>query len=464
MESSEQFFARLKDKKVAFIGVGVTNTDCIRMFARKGISTAVLDKKSRAAMGALADELEALGVRLVLGEDYLSHLEDYDVVYRAPGVYYNRPELTALRKSGRVLTSEMESFFRLCPCPSYAVTGSDGKTTTTTLIAEMLAAEGRTVHKGGNIGRALLPVVEQVTPRDRAVVELSSFQLISMRQSPDVAVVTNVAPNHLDVHGTMEEYISAKENLLRHQDGFSRAVLNFDNDITQGMEDLVRGELLWFSRRGPVEQGAFLGEDGVIRVSLRGTVTEVMHRDEIRLPGDHNVENYLAAIAAVWGEVSPDAIRRVARTFAGVEHRMELVRELGGVRWYNDSIGTSPTRTMAGLRCFDRKIILIAGGYDKKIPFEPLAPMLVEKVKLLILTGTAAAPKIYAALTSCPSFREGEPRVLWAKDMEEAVAMARENAKQGDIVSLSPACASFDLYRNFEERGEHFKSLVKEMK
>lgn len=460
MEDSVRFFERLKDKKVAFIGVGVTNSDCIRMFARKGISTAVLDKKSREAMGPLGDEFESLGVRLVLGEDYLSSLKDYDVVYRAPGVYYNRPELAALRRSGRVLTSEMESFFRLCPCPTYAVTGSDGKTTTTTLIAEMLSAAGKTVHKGGNIGRALLPVVEQISPEDRAAVELSSFQLISMRQSPDVAVITNISPNHLDVHGTMEEYISAKENLLRHQDGFSRAVLNRDNDITRGLEGLVRGELLWFSRQAPVEQGAFLDEDGMLKMAWRGTVTPVMHRDEIKLPGMHNVENYLAAMAAVWGEAPPEVIRQVARTFGGVEHRMELVRELGGVRWYNDSIGTSPTRTMAGLRCFDRKIILIAGGYDKKIPFEPLAPMLVEKVRLLILMGKAAAPKIYAALTSCPSFCEGTPRVLWAKNMEEAVALARENAAEGDIVALSPACASFDLYRNFEERGEHFKSIV----
>ncbi|MDD2956307.1 MAG: UDP-N-acetylmuramoyl-L-alanine--D-glutamate ligase [Oscillospiraceae bacterium] len=462
MENAEHFFKRLKGKKVAFIGVGVTNSDCIRMFARKGISTAVLDKKSREAMGSLGDELEALGVKLVLGEDHLASLGDYDVIYRAPGVYYNKPELAAARKAGRALTSEMETFFRLCPCPVYAVTGSDGKTTTTTLIAEMLSAAGRAVHKGGNIGRALLPVVEKITPEDRAAVELSSFQLISMRQSPDVAVVTNVAPNHLDVHGTMEEYIDAKENLLRHQDGFSRAVLNYDNEITRGMEGLVRGELLWFSRLAPVEQGAFLDGDGMLKMAWRGTVTPVLHRDEIKIPGDHNVENYLAAIAAVWGEVPPQVMRQVARSFGGVEHRLELVREAGGVRWYNDSIGTSPTRTMAGLRCFSQKIILIAGGYDKKIPFEPLAPMLVEKVKLLILMG-AAAPKIYAALTACPSFREGAPRVLWAKSMEEAVALARENAVDGDVVSLSPACASFDLYRNFEERGEHFKRIVAEM-
>ena len=242
--TAKEFFQWVKGKKIAFIGVGVTNTDCIRLFAKKGAEVSVLDRKSRQQLGDLADEFEQSGVRLILGDGYLDSLTGYDAVFRAPGMYFNHPALAAARREGAVITSEMELFFRLCPCKTYAVTGSDGKTTTTTLIAEMLAASGKKVYKGGNIGRALLPVIEEISPDDAAVVELSSFQLISMRQSPDVAVITNVAPNHLDVHRDMQEYIDSKKNLILHQDGFSRTVLNRDNKITRDMETLVRGQLL----------------------------------------------------------------------------------------------------------------------------------------------------------------------------------------------------------------------------
>ncbi|MDD3192829.1 MAG: UDP-N-acetylmuramoyl-L-alanine--D-glutamate ligase [Oscillospiraceae bacterium] len=461
--NAERFFQWVKNKKIAFIGVGVTNTDCIRLFAKKGAAVTVLDRKNREQLGGLADEFEKNGVRLVLGEGYLDQLTDYDAVFRAPGMYFYHPALAAARRAGAVITSEMELFFRLCPCKTYAVTGSDGKTTTTTLMAEMLAAAGKKVYKGGNIGRALLPVVEQIRPGDAAVVELSSFQLISMRQSPDVAVVTNVAPNHLDVHRDMAEYIDSKKNLLLHQDGFSRTVLNRDNDITRSMAGLVRGELLEFSRRQAPQSGAYLRQDGMLCMRYRGQETEIVPMDQIKLPGMHNVENFLAAYSAVWGDVSPGVMAKTAQEFGGVEHRMELVRELDGVKWYNDSIGTSPTRTIAGLNAFSQKIILIAGGYDKKIPYEPLAPYLCEKVSHLILMG-ATGPKILRALAACPAYDGKHPAVHQATSMEEAVLAAKELAASGDIVALSPASASFDLYPNFEKRGEHFKSVVAGLK
>ena len=461
--NATEFFRWVKGKKIAFIGVGVTNTDCIRLFAKKGAEVSVLDRKSREQLGALADEFEQSGIRLVLGDGYLDGLTGYDAVFRAPGMYFHHPALEKARQEGAVITSEMELFFRLCPCKTYAVTGSDGKTTTTTLIAEMLKASGKKVYKGGNIGRALLPVVEEVSSDDAAVVELSSFQLISMRQSPDVAVITNVAPNHLDVHRDMQEYIDSKKNLILHQDGFSRTVLNRDNAITRDMTGLVRGELLTFSRQEAPRFGAYLRQDGMLCMRCHGAETEILPMEQIQLPGLHNVENFLAAYSAVWGDVPVEIMARTAREFGGVEHRMELVRELGGVKWYNDSIGTSPTRTIAGLKAFGQKIILIAGGYDKKIPYEPLAPYLCEKVSHLILMG-ATGPKIQQALEACPDYDGQHPALHWAESMEQAVQTADSLAGSGDIVALSPASASFDLYPNFEKRGEHFKRLVAALK
>ena len=461
--NATEFFRWVKGKKIAFIGVGVTNTDCIRLFAKKGAEVSVLDRKSREQLGALADEFEQSGIRLVLGDGYLDGLTGYDAVFRAPGMYFHHPALEKARQEGAVITSEMELFFRLCPCKTYAVTGSDGKTTTTTLIAEMLKASGKKVYKGGNIGRALLPVVEEVSSDDAAVVELSSFQLISMRQSPDVAVITNVAPNHLDVHRDMQEYIDSKKNLILHQDGFSRTVLNRDNAITRDMTGLVRGELLTFSRQEAPRFGAYLRQDGMLCMRCHGAETEILPMEQIRLPGLHNVENFLAAYSAGWGDVPVEIMARTAQEFGGVEHRMELVRELGGVKWYNDSIGTSPTRTIAGLKAFGQKIILIAGGYDKKIPYEPLAPYLCEKVSHLILMG-ATGPKIQQALEACPDYDGQHPALHWAESMEQAVQTADGLAGSGDIVALSPASASFDLYPNFEKRGEHFKRLVAALK
>ena len=386
---------------------------------------------------------------LSLGYNYLRTLEE-DVIFRAPGVPFDLPELTAARKAGKVITSDLEMFFDLCPCPIIGVTGSDGKTTTTTLIAEMLRAQGKRVHLGGNIGKALFPEIETVRPEDYAVVELSSFQLISLRRSPDIAVVTNVSPNHLDIHGTMKEYVAAKRNILLHQNAFSRTVLNADNDLTRKYIPDVRGCVCTFSRQTNVHRGAWEDSSGTIWYSDNGSQTRIMKAEEIRIPGLHNVENYLAAITAVWG---------IASLEISMEHRIELVRELDGVKWYNDSIATSPSRTIAGLLSFDQQIIVIAGGYDKKIPYGPLAPVLLDKAKVLILTG-ATGPKIEAAVTEIPGWEKSGLQIIHAENLEEAVKLAREKAQSGDIVSLSPASASFDRYKNFEVRGRHYKDLV----
>lgn len=456
------FFEDMKQKRVAFIGTGVSHTELIGMFREKGIGVTVLDKRSADKFQETYDKLAAIGTKFILGEKYLDSLTDFDVVFRTPGMYFNNPALTKAREEGVVITSEMEVFFDLCPCKIYAVTGSDGKSTSTTLIAEILAAHGVKVHKGGNIGRALLPIIEEIGEEDAAVVELSSFQLISMRKSPDVALITNITPNHLDVHGTMEEYTQCKINLIAHQNAFSRTVLNLDNEGTKALAPLVRGKLCWFSRRENVPRGAFLREDGVLCYAERGEITPVIHKDDIRIPGMHNVENFLGVIAALWGAVDVQDIVKIAREFGGVEHRIEFVREVRGVKWYNDSIATSPTRVLAGLRSFDQKIIVLAGGYDKKIPFEPMAETVCERVKLLVLMGVTA-DKIEAAVKGAKNYDPQNIRILRADSMEQAVQLAYENAQNGDIVTLSPACASFDWYPNFEVRGQHFKRLVKEL-
>lgn len=462
MNRIDSFFEEMKQKKTAFIGTGVSHTQLIVKFREKGIPVTVLDKRDPSAFQETYDRLSALGVDFITGEGYLDSLTDFDVIFRTPGMYFHNPALTAARKAGVAVTSEMEVFFDLCPCKIYAVTGSDGKSTSTTLIAEILAASGKTVHKGGNIGRALLPIIEDIHAEDAAVVELSSFQLISMRRSPDTALITNITPNHLDVHGTMEEYIQCKTNLLAHQNAFSRAVLNLDNARTRALAPMVRGKLNWFTRREIPERGAFLREDGMLCFIENGTVTPVVHKDEIRIPGIHNAENFLGVIAALWGEVEVSDIVKVAREFGGVEHRIEFVREIDGVKWYNDSIATSPTRVLAGLNSFNQKLIVIAGGYDKKIPFEPMAETVCDKVKLLILMGVTAE-KIEKAVTGAKNYDPEKLRILHVSSMEEAVETARREAVSGDIVTLSPACASFDLYPNFEVRGQHYKRLVKEL-
>lgn len=452
-----EFWEEISNKKIAMCGIGVSNTPLIKRFLAKGARVIVCDHRTREQIGTICDELESLGAEFKLGEGYLDNLE-VDVIFRTPGMSFNLPELKEARRRGIAVTSEMEVFFDLCPAKIFAVTGSDGKTTTTTLIAEMLKKEGYNVFVGGNIGNPLLPEIDNITKDDMVVVELSSFQLISMRKSPDIAVVTNVAPNHLDVHKDMDEYVEAKQNILLHQGAFSRTVLNLDNDITYGFKKYVRGQSLGFSMEHPVKSGAWLDENGYINMSYRGINAPIMHRDDIAILGDHNVANYLAAICAVLGYVGADTIREVAKEFKGVEHRIEFVKEVNGVKYFNDSIASSPSRTIAGLKAFNQKVILIAGGYDKHIPFEPMAPFVTEKVKLLILSGPTAG-KIEKSIVNYSGYKNS-PKIIKVNDLQEAVSIAYENAVSGDIVTLSPACASFDAFPNFAVRGKKFKELV----
>lgn len=451
------YIESLRHKTVAVIGIGVSNTPLLELLLVEGIRVTACDKRSREQMGEQAEHLEQLGCELHLGADYLKDL-DADVIFRTPGLRPDVPEIAACVDRGAVLTSEMEVFFEVCPCTIIAVTGSDGKTTTTTIIAELLKAAGKRVWVGGNIGHPLLCEADGMLATDYAVLELSSFQLMTMKHSPHIAVVTNLAPNHLDVHRDMAEYVAAKENIFRHQSGEDVAVFNADNDITAEQSHRAPGRARLFSRQDEVADGVFLrGEDIVCRSG--GHERAVMTTGDIKIPGVHNVENYMAAIAAVDGLVPDEVIRRFAREFGGVEHRIELVRTYRGVRYYNDSIASSPSRTIAGLRSFHEKVILIAGGYDKHIPFDVLGPEIVEHVKLLVLCG-ATADKIRAAVENAPGYQPGKPEILDVTPFTAAVEAARDRAQPGDVVTLSPACAAFDQFKNFAERGKFFKSIV----
>ena len=445
----ESYFEALRGKQVAVLGLGVSNRPLVRLLLEFGCVVLGGDRTPREKLDAEVLELEQLGCQLHWGDAFYQDMAA-EVAFRTPGMHPESPAVKHLRDSGATITSEMEAFFAACPCDILAVTGSDGKTTTTTLISEMLKAEGKTVWLGGNIGTPLLPLVRQMKKEDVAVVELSSFQLMDMQHSPRVAVITNLSPNHLDVHKDMEEYVEAKKNIYRFQGADGILVVNADNALTAPLSG--NGKTLHFSRVGT---GDVCLTDGII--CRHGEA--VLSASDILLPGVHNIENYMAAIAAVEGLVSDDTIRAVARTFGGVEHRIELVRIKDGVRFYNDSIASSPSRTIAGLRSFDQKVILIAGGYDKHIPYDVLGPEICVHVKKLFLCG-ATAPQIRAAVENCTAEK---PEMVDCGKFENAVRAAATSAAEGDIVLMSPASASFDEFKNFMVRGDFFKKIIMEL-
>ena len=455
------FLTSLKGKKIALIGIGRSNVPLISLFSSYGAKVVACDRRSFEELGEFATIAQESGATLSLGENYLDDI-DVDIVLRTPGMKYYLDSLTKMRNNGVVVTSEMELFFDLCPCKIIGITGSDGKTTTTTIISEILKKSGKTVHLGGNIGKPLLPDIENINATDIAVVELSSFQLISMRKSPDISIVTNIEPNHLDIHKDMQEYVDSKKNVIAHQNAFSKAVLNLDNTLSNSFSEDVRGELRKFSRKSEVFNGCYLDGENIV-YSEFGNKTTIMSIKDIKIPGMHNVENFMTAISAVWGLVDIQDIVHVAKNFCGVAHRAEFVRELNGVRFYNDSIASSPTRTACGtLSLYDEKILLICGGYDKNLDYTDLGSLICKKVKHLILLG-ATADKIETAVKNSADFADCGINIVRVGSMEEAVKKSSELAVDGDIVSMSPASASFDMYKDFEQRGNHFKQLVNEL-
>lgn len=467
--SADIILDRIKRGKVAVLGFGVSNKPLTEFLLNMGADITVHDKKDKREISESA-ELERRGVRFVTGEGYLDSI-DADVVFRSPGIRPDNRAIADAVAGGAILTSEMELFLELTPASVIGVTGSDGKTTTTTLIYKIIAAEleksGRRVFVGGNIGTPLLDKASEMTDKDVAVLELSSFQLFTMRRSPSRAVITNVSPNHLDWHRDMSEYTEAKVGIFKH--GAERLSINGANDIcveaAKGADVPVevfsaRLSLDELKQKNPTATAFYYLVGNMICRCAADGERELLDRRDILIPGDHNVENYMAAISATWGYVSLDSVALVAKSFCGVEHRLELVRELDGVRYYNSSIDSSPTRTAAALSALSSKPIVICGGYDKNIPFAPLAKALCERAKAVVLTG-ATGEKIYQALLDEPSFSPEKLTVKRERDFTKAVLLAKSMAKEGDIVLLSPACASFDAFANFAERGNYFKKIVK---
>ena len=455
-----EYIESIKEKRIAVIGIGVSNEPLIELLLNKGCHVTACDKRSMEEMGEEGRKLEAMGAELKLGEDYLEGL-DQDIIFRTPGLMPFDPHLEAAKARGSLVTSEMELFMSLCPCPIIAVTGSDGKTTTTTIISELLKAAGYNVHLGGNIGHPLLCETGEIKERDVTVLELSSFQLHSMRCCPDVAVITNLSPNHLDKHKDFQDYIDAKRAVFEQQTEAHRLVLNRDDSHSEYYASFAKAPISYFSDKGNVQNGAVC-EDGVIYRVVDSQRRPVMEAKEIKLPGEHNLLNYLAAFAATEGWASDQVCAQVARTFAGVEHRLEQVRVLHGVTYINDSIGTSPTRTSAGLHALKTKPIVIAGGYDKHLPFDGLGDELCLLSKRVFLTGDTAQ-RIKEAILASKYYAQSQLEVTVIDDFKETVLAAAASAVEGDIVLLSPACAAFDRFKNFMERGKFFKKIVMEL-
>ena len=454
MREFKEFKSFINGKNVAVVGIGVSNIPLINFLVKLGAEVTAFDMKEENELGKIASEFKSKGVKLELGKGYLEKLTGFEVVFKTPSMRIDCEALVRAKNEGAYITSEMEEFVKYCKGKIYGVTGSDGKTTTTTIISKLLEAKGYKTWVGGNIGTPLFSNIEEINADDMVVLELSSFQLMTMDSPIDVAVVTNLAPNHLDMHKDMQEYIDAKKNIFLYQNEDNVLVLNRENEITYGFEKEAKGHVREFSSKRVITNGSYY-KDGTLYLEGK----EVCKKNDIVIKGMHNVENYLAAFIATKDDVEIETMKKVAETFAGVEHRCELVREIDGVKYYNDSIASSPTRTLAGLFAFEKKVILIAGGYDKHIPFEPLAEQGYPFIKEIILMGDTRY-LIKEAFDKLKDEKGIEVPSIMVNSLEEAVIKAKEIAKEGDIITLSPACASFDMFPNFAVRGNKFKEIV----
>lgn len=453
-----EFKRFIKDKNVAVVGIGVSNIPLIEFLIGLGAKVTAFDKKNIEKLKEVVDKYQCKGVKFELGEEYLSNLHGFDVIFKTPSMRIDSKELTIAKNEGAYITSEMEEFLRYCPAKVYGITGSDGKTTTTSLVYSILSAAGFKTWVGGNIGTPLFTKIEEISPDDKVVLELSSFQLMTMDTSPEVALITNLSPNHLDMHIDLQEYIDSKKNIFKYQNKDNLLVLNEDNDITRNIKGEEKGRLYTFSRNNVIEDGAYY-KDG----DLFAKGKKVCNKSEVLLKGMYNIENLLAAFALIVDDADVKYMREVATTFKGVEHRNEFVRNYRDVEYYNNSIASSPTRTLAGIKAFEKPVVLIAGGRDKKVPFDPLAYEGYPYIKSLILLGEAKE-QIKKVFDKLKSEKGIHVDIHIVNTLEEAVNKAVEISVSGDIVTLAPACTSFDMFENFEIRGNRFKEVVKNLK
>ena len=455
----EEFEKYITGKKVAIIGLGVSNIPLLDYFYKLKAHVTVFDKRD---IGQLDDEaikkIHKYSFQLVTGKDALNKLVGYNIIFRSPSCRPDTKEIVAELERGAILTSEIEMLMQTCPGKIVAITGSDGKTTTTSLIYEILKNAGYNCYLGGNIGFPLFTKVGEMQPEDIIVLELSSFQLMDMQISTHIAVITNIAPNHLDIHKSYEEYIDSKKNIFRYQTSDDILVINYDNEITKEFAKEASGKVKFFSSKEKLNNGVIYA-DGIIKECSDGLRRHIVNTNNIHLKGIHNFENICAAIAATSSLTTTEKQVEAITNFTGVPHRLEFVKEIEGVKWYNDSIGTSPSRTIAGLNAFPQKIVLIAGGYDKHLDYTPIAKPIIQNVSKLILMG-ATAQKIDNAVTE-ELHRQGKTMPIYhCNTLEETVKKARDIANSDEIVLFSPASASFDLFKNFEERGNKFKEIV----
>lgn len=452
----------LKNRKVAVIGLGVSNLPLLDYLHNKNAKVTVFDKRTIDEIPKdTMDKITKYSFEFSLGQFYLEKLKGFDLIFRSPSCLPTVPELVEAEKNGAIITSEIELVLKMTPSKVIGVTGSDGKTTTTTLIYEILKNAGYNCFLGGNIGTPLFTKIEDMKPEDVVVLELSSFQLMGMEISPDISVITNISPNHLNIHKDYEEYIEAKKNIFKYQNDKGTLVINYDNEITKPFNKEAHGKVIYFSSKFKLEDG-FIVDDNIIKESEAGIRKHILNVKDIKLRGVHNFENICAALAATKELVDTETACEAIKNFQGVEHRLELVREIDGVKWYNDSVSSSPTRTIAGLKSYDEEIVLIAGGYDKNLDYTPIAKPILEKVKTLILLGQTSG-KIYEAVKKEAESQNKQINIYMCDSLAETVAKAKKYSKPGQIVLFSPASASFDMFKNFADRGQKFKDLVNQI-
>lgn len=458
-EKLEEFENYLKNRRVAIIGLGVSNVPLLEYMHEKGAIVTTFDNRNIEDIPKdVFDKLKEYEVKYVFGKDALKELEGFDIIFRSPSCMPTIPELVEAEKQGAIVTTEIEMLIEMCPGTVIGVTGSDGKTTTTSLIYQILKHNGYNCYLGGNIGIPLFTKLREMKSEDYIVLELSSFQLMNMNISPKISVITNISPNHLNVHSSYEEYIDAKKNIFKNQTRDDIVVLNYDNDITREASKEAEGRVIFFSSKTKIDDGIILDED-VIKECNDRIRRHIMNTKDVLLRGKHNYENICAAIAATKTLVDIDTQIEAIKEFTGVEHRIEFIREIDEVKWYNDSIGTSPTRTIAGLNSFEEPIVLIAGGYDKHLDYAPMAKPVLDNVKTLILMGQTAE-KIFLAVKEEGEKENKKVDTYMCDTLEEAARLAKKFAEPGDVILFSPASASFDMFRNFEERGKKFKEIV----
>ncbi len=461
-EKLEEFNNYIKNKKVAIIGLGVSNIPLIDYLHKLGSKIMLFNNKPADQLDKnVLDKIYEYKLKFSFGENYLSKLIGFDVIFRSPSCRPDLPEIQKEIERGAILTSEIELVLELCPGTTIGITGSDGKTTTTSLVYEILKEQNVKCYLGGNIGIPLFTKLDEMKPEDYVVLELSSFQLMTMQTSPNIAVVTNVTPNHLDIHKSYEEYINSKANIFKYQKEDDLLVLNYENEITKSFSKQAKGKVVYFSSKSKLDNGVIL-DNGIIKICDNGLRRHIVNTKNVKLRGIHNYENICAAIAATNNFVSTEVQASAITKFLGVNHRLEFVREINGAKWYNDSIASSPTRTIAGLNSFNEDIVLIAGGYDKHLDYTPLAKPIIDKVSKLILLGQTSI-KIYNAVTEKLKLYNKQLDIYKVSTLEEAIEKAKEVSKKGNVVLFSPASASFDMFKNFEERGNRFKQIVNKL-